>query len=122
MAVALVITATPGMAEDVYERVRQLGESLSRSAAATRGSTSSAKTGLDRETTTVPPSRVTVAAVEGGARLVLDAQDPADAELLRQRVAGLLERMRAGGCPSLPPRPQPDRPKQPERAPSGHHH
>lgn len=104
--IALVLTAIPTMAEDVYERARQVGTKLS----ATGGMAPRA-------------GRISVSRIDDGARLVIEASNRMEAARLGDEVTTLVHRMRSGGCPPLAPPPQVDRPSPHDvQRPSGHHH
>ena len=121
--VGVVLTAAPAMAEDVYQRARQLADSLAATGGVTPAASPSSRSGMGDGGATLPRARVSVSAVNGGARLVLEAVDRSEAALLGDRVSTLLHRMLSGGCPPLPTRPQADRPAAPPvDRPSGHHH
>ena len=102
--VALVLTATPAMADDIFERVRRLGDALKANPYLVLG------------------ARAAVSAVDGGARLSL-AAERSSVPRVGDEVAGVLERMRSGGCPPLPVRVRAES-SAPREAPqpSGHHH
>ena len=121
--VGVVLTAAPAMAEDVYQRARQLADSLAATGGVTPATSPSRMGGKEDGGATLPRARVSVSTVNGGARLVLVAVDRGEAALLSDQVAALLHRMLSGGCPPLPTRPQADRPAAPPvDRPSGHHH
>lgn len=102
--VALVLTATPAMADDVLERVRRLGDALKANPHLVLG------------------AHAAVSKVDGGARLAL-AAEPGTVPRLGEEVAALLELMRSGGCPPLPVRvrAEPSAPREAHQ-PSSHHH
>lgn len=54
--------------------------------------------GLAGETTTTPPSDISVDDLEGGVRLVVTAKDPADTAALRSALRGQLSRVHGGDC------------------------
>lgn len=121
--VVLALTASPGMAEDVDQRVRRLAESLAGRGGVAPAASPNGLGAMEARGATLPRVRVSVSTVDGGARLVLEAVDRKEAALLGEQVAALLHRMLSGGCPPLPTRPQTERtPAPPVQQPSGHQH